>query len=267
MREQTSEVSLRGVARNVLHFAGLLRPVQRQLGAYHRAREKSSTARLYRQFVRPGDLCFDIGANIGDVSQMMLDLGARVVAVEPQQENVHVLERRFQRKSKIALVPKAVGAAPGTANLMVCSESDCSSLSPDFVAAVTQSGRLKTDSYAWREERTVELTTLDELIATYGAPAFVKIDVEGFEAEVLRGCSQRLRALSFEFTPERFDPAHQCIERLQSLGTVSFNYTVGRTGRLMLREWIDGRNLAHHLGRTDFGIFLGPPGDIYAKFA
>ena len=46
---------------------------------------------FYRQFVGPGDLAFDIGAHLGDRVQAWVDLGARVVAVEPQPHLVAVL--------------------------------------------------------------------------------------------------------------------------------------------------------------------------------
>src|SRR5689334_4646326 len=40
--------------------------------------------RFYRQFVGPGDLVFDVGANVGHVTKVFLRAGARVVAIEPQ---------------------------------------------------------------------------------------------------------------------------------------------------------------------------------------
>jgi hypothetical protein len=70
---------------------------------------------------------------VGDVSELMLNLGVRVLAVEPQIESFHVLENRFSGNPSITLVPKAIGAEIGLAQLMVCTESDCSTLSPDLI--------------------------------------------------------------------------------------------------------------------------------------
>ena len=53
--------------------------------------------RFYGALVRPGDLCFDIGAHLGDRTAHFLTLGARVVAVEPQPQLMALLRRRFGR--------------------------------------------------------------------------------------------------------------------------------------------------------------------------
>ena len=80
------------------------------------------------------------------------------------------------------------------------------------------------------------MTTLDALIARHGAPAFAKIDVEGFEAEVLPGLTQAVPALSFEFTTIQRDVALACLERCQALGYVRYNAALGESQELGARE-------------------------------
>ena len=218
--------AIKDLTKKVLDKVGLLPPAQRVWYSAPESRESAGTGRLYRQFIAPGDLCFDIGANTGELSQVMLKLGAMVVAVEPQRESVEAMRKRFAGNSNLVLIAKAAGAEVGLGKLMVCGRSICTTLSPDYIEAVTESGRLSPELFRWDEVREVPITTLDELIREYGAPVFTKIDVEGFEAEVIRGCSQKLKLLSFEFTPECLDPALQCLEMLERLGTVEFNYTV-----------------------------------------
>jgi len=164
------------------------------------------------------------------------------------------------------LVPKGLAAGVGTVEFLVSDWSDCSSMSRDFVAAVLQSGRLKLQECKWGEVRQVPTATLDDLIAEYGLPAFVKIDVEGFEDEVLKGCSHRLRALSFEFTPERLQPALACVELLEKLGPVEFNYTYRWQKRLRFPAWVSGPELKQTLTTTRSRVALAPTGDVYARF-
>lgn len=162
-------------------------------------RQRRRMRDFYAGFIRPGDLCFDVGANLGDRTAVFLRLGARVVAVEPQARCRRRLLRRFGRNPRVVLVPRALGAQPGAAEMKVSEADTISSLSADWIARVQASGRFA--GYAWNQTERVEVTTLDALIREHGTPAFCKIDVEGFEAEVLKGLSAPLRAVSFEFTP------------------------------------------------------------------
>jgi FkbM family methyltransferase len=257
--------SLKKVATPMLGAVGLLPAAKHAWARRCEKRELRDIARLYRGFISPGDLCFDVGANLGNVSQIMLQLGARVVAIEPQDENVQVLRAKFSANPNFVMIPKAVASKVGSAEMLVCESSDCTSMSPEFVAAVTQSGRLN-NGYRWNEVRQVATTTLDELMREYGVPTFTKIDVEGFEDEVIMGCSRSLKALSLEFTPERLQPALTSIEALERLGAVEFNYSVGRDHKLESKRWISGKEIAKKLREMSFVIVNGPGGDLYARF-
>jgi FkbM family methyltransferase len=152
------------------------------------ASRDAARADLYKHFTRPGDLVFDIGANCGEVVNVLLGLGCRVVAVEPQPEVARLIDARAE------VVVAAVGATEGTAAFYaVPSNPYLSTLRPDIRDTVAA-----TNASWAAETREVKVTTLDALIGRFGVPVFCKVDVEGFEVEVLRGLSTPLRAMSLE---------------------------------------------------------------------
>ena len=176
------------------------RATLRSLRIYYGDRERAAAMdRLYGQFVSSGDLVFDVGAHVGDRIASFRRLGARVVAVEPQRAMVRALRLLYGRDQAVTIEPVAVGGQAGRARMMINSDNPTvSTVSPAFVAAAE--GAPGWETQRWSEFAEVEVTTLDTLIARHGVPAFIKIDVEGFEAEALSGLSRAVPALSFEFT-------------------------------------------------------------------
>src|SRR5690348_14843897 len=95
-----------------------LRGVMRSLRIYYGDRVRQTAMdRLYRQFVRPDDLVFDIGAHVGDRVAAFRRLGARVVAVEPQPALLRALRLLYRRDDAVAIEPVAVGRSAGTVAL------------------------------------------------------------------------------------------------------------------------------------------------------
>jgi len=218
---------------------------------------------FYSKFISPGDLCLDIGANIGNRTEILLDLGAQVIAVEPQISCAKILKRRFSKDPKVTIVQKGLASSEGYQNLWLCNETTTrSTMSDDWILAVDKSKRFKISS--WGKKIAVPVTTLDRLISEYGTPKFCKIDVEGFEYEVLRGLSQRIEIISFEFTyPEFFEDALKCMQHLISLGKVRFNISIGESMQMLNDEWVSAykieQQIALRMSELEFG-------DIYAHF-
>lgn len=222
-----------------------------------------SAMEFYGQFVSRGSLCFDIGANIGNRSKIFLRLGATVIAVEPQPDCVELLRAACGAHDRLKVVEKALGETAGEATMMVNTVRSISSMSPDWIRAVQESHRFD-DGQKWAMERTVPVTTLDALIAEHGRPDFLKIDVEGYEYEVIKGLSQPVRALSIEFTPEVIESTVRCLEHLERLGAIRLNYATGENLQLLLDHWVERSEMIEILRElaADNTLF----GDVYVRF-
>jgi FkbM family methyltransferase len=177
---------------------------------------------FYRQFLRPGNLCFDIGANIGNRTRVFLQLGANVVAIEPQSECVKMLKLRFGKK--ITIVAKALGREEKDGVIYIGESSAISSLSTEWITNVSQ---VRFKGKRWNRQEPVTITTLDRLIDQYGLPQFCKIDVEGYEEEVLKGLSKKIPYLSLEYAlPDKNAGIVSCLSILSSSGQFECNYTI-----------------------------------------
>ena len=169
----------------------------------------------------------------------------------------------YGRSADVAIEAVAVGRAVGTASMMINADNPTvSTASPAFVSAARDAPGWETQR--WTGSVAVPVTTLDALIGKHGAPAFIKIDVEGFEAEALQGLSRAVKALSFEFTTIQRDVALACIERCIALGYTRFNAALGESQAFVRADWVGGEEIARWLSGLPHAANSG---DIYAALA
>lgn len=215
---------------------------------------------LNARFCKEGALVFDIGAHVGDRTAGFRRLGARVVAVEPQPAAMRALRLMFRRDSGVTLVPAAVGAAGGRVPLHLNTRNPTvSTVSSDLIEAAR--GAAGWEQEVWDRVIEVPMLTLDALVAQHGVPDFIKIDVEGHEAEVIAGLSHPVPALSFEFTTIQRDGAHAALDRVASLGDYVFNVSIGEAHAFELPEWTTAGGMAAYLRDVPFDLNSG---DVYA---
>jgi FkbM family methyltransferase len=240
------------------------RGVVRSLRIYYGSRERrAAMERLYRRFVKPGDLVFDVGAHVGDRVAAFRRLGARVVAVEPQPALRTTLKLLHGWNRAVIIEPVALGSAEGTVALKLNLDNPTvSTASADFIRAAA--GAPGWEGQAWTTSVTVPMTTLDALIARHGIPAFIKIDVEGLEAEVLAGLSRPVAALSFEFTTIQRSVAAAAIDRCVALGYASFNAALGESQTLTHEAWLSAPQIAQWIASLPDAANSG---DVYARLA
>jgi len=238
-----------------------VRSVIRSLRIYYGDRSRAPAMdRLYGQFVQRGDLVFDVGAHVGDRIASFRRLGARVIAVEPQPAFARLLWLIYGRSRDVAIEPVAIGRETGSTRIMINPNNPTvSTASQDFISAARDAPGWETQR--WTSSLVVPVTTLDTLIARHGVPSFIKIDIEGFEAEALKGLSQPVKALSFEFTTIQRAIALACIDRCVALGLIRFNAALGESQTFAHADWIDRVAIRRWLTELPHDANSG---DIYA---
>jgi FkbM family methyltransferase len=257
---------VREIGQYIAQKAGISGParfVYRNLFDATGQKRRDSLRSFYQQIVNSGDLVFDIGANVGAYAEIFASLGAQVVAVEPLPENVLILESCENRK-RIRVVQAAAGSQIGTGKIRRAKSKEMASMSREWIDASRESPRLKTIEHTWADEIEVPITTLDSLSQTYGAPDFIKIDVEGYEDCVLDGLSAQPRMVSFEFNPEVIQIAQRCLEKPVFNPASECNFIVGEPDRFILGAWTNIGSVLSEivaLHPNSFGdIFIRRPG-------
>ena len=238
-----------------------LATLRRSLDVYYGdAARDAAMDKLYAQFVKPGALAFDIGSHVGDRIGSFRRCGARVVALEPQPLCARVVRAIYADDGDVHLVESACGPKAGHLTLHINSANPTvTTASTELVKAADGAGGW--EGQMWDQKIEVPVTTLDALIGAHGMPDFVKIDVEGFEADVLAGLSRPVPALSFEFTTIQRDVAHACLDRLSQLGPYRFDVALGESQVFELGRWVDTAEMRRTIDALPHSANSG---DVYA---
>lgn len=219
---------------------------------------KHRSKKFYAKLIQPGDLVFDVGANIGNRSETFLKLGAKVIAFEPQMKCVEKLQKRFANNANIIIEKTGLADQNGEIKLAISSDSSViASMSDKWI----HEGRFAKNN-EWNQYELVNVTTLDQMILKHGVPSFCKIDVEGFELNVLKGLSKPINYISIEFTKEFFADAVACIEIVNRISPVEINFSIGETMRFQNSEFISADTCIRQIESIKDDTLWG---DIYIK--
>ncbi len=199
-----------------------------------RRKRDAALRRLLAEFINPGDLVFDVGANKGLYTELFLSMEARqVIAVEP---NVKFAKKFYH--PKVRYISAALGSHNHNAPFYIGEVDGLSSLSKEYKSLPRYS------AFKWKEPINIFVTTLDNLMHDYGVPDFIKIDTEGYEREVFAGMSFAPKALLFEFIPEDIENIEKCTHKLDTLGSYQYTYTIGLEPDMQFEmEWNTARVL------------------------
>lgn len=197
---------------------------------------------------RPGDIIFDVGANHGHKTDVFLRMGARVLAVEPDEVNQQILKRKFLwlrlPKKSVIVIGQALDEDCSTRTMWLDAPGSAkNTLSRKWVDTLRTDDKRFGAKLEFTGQKSVETTTLDRLIEQHGPPAFIKIDVEGYEPNVLRGLSRPVPCVSFEVNLPEFEPEGlECITLLDRLDPQGqFNLAVDCREGLRLPKWLGTR--------------------------
>ncbi len=230
---------------------------------YWKPFNRSRLKKFYAQFIKANDLCFDIGAHLGNRTDAWNLLSAKIVALEPQPKCMAYMKKRFRNKSNIILLEKAVGRIAGKTSFFVSEMTPTISTMSDEKWRSTIAGDTSYE-ISWDKEIEVDVVTLDQLIEKYGIPKFCKIDVENFEIEVLEGLSAPIPALSVEYYTSNIENTIKCIDQLESLATYEYNWTHAEKQIFNSKDWMTAEQM-----KTVFLNYNEPglSGDFYARIA
>lgn len=171
---------------------------------------------------------------MGERTDCFLQLGAKIIVVEPQNSCYTMLEKKYHNQPKVEVLKRAVGSTERDDILMICDETDeCSTLSKEFVATYSNVSGLN-----WATTEQVKVVTLDALCQQYGIPKYCKIDVEGYESEVFMGLNIPIEWITFEFNRPLLNDTIKSLEVLSAIGNYQCNYIKYEFMKLALPEWM-----------------------------
>lgn len=226
-------------------------------------KEQQIEPNFYRNFLNShpskNNLIFDVGANMGHKSIIFSRLAKKVVAFEPSEKLYTFLKNRFI-KSNVQLYNYALGSSVSELDFYLVENNEAyNSLNKKHIKTTTAYRGIATLETVKRQKIKVEV--VENFIIKYGVPKYIKIDVEGYEYEVLKGLKTLVPLLSFEANlPEFLEESINSINYLDRLSLNRYNYNFANSNFFLNEEFISKEPAINFLKNTQLEYV-----EIYVK--
>jgi FkbM family methyltransferase len=217
---------------------------------------------ILKTILKEKDLIFDVGCNVGVKTKEYLNEKTKVVCFEPQARCVEYLLSYFKNNENVVIEPIGLDDKIGESIIYEASHNTISSMSEEFIETVKKE-RFK--DYQWTNKIIIKTDTLDNMIIKHGTPTYIKIDVEGYELNVLQGLTTPVDIISIEYTPELKNSTLKCIDYVDKLnnGKSLFNYGYREDKEFKFNEWVCKDDITKYI--TSITDYVFEFGDIYIK--
>jgi FkbM family methyltransferase len=177
------------------------------------------------QDVKGKKIIFDVGANKGEKSRVFSEIADSVIAFEPSTNLYNVLSIIF-KNSNVQIMNCALGSEKTSLTYYEIEGKDgYNSLSEKHIDAIRSKEILNPKDTITSSN--VQVETLDSYISKYGTPQYIKIDVEGYEYEVIKGLKTPITLLSFEINLPHFrEETINCINYLSELSNNQYKFNI-----------------------------------------
>lgn len=160
--------------------------------------------------IRPGDIVIEAGANVGEFTRMAAANAKAVMAFEPDTTALAALRKNISALTNVEVHAAGLGDQDRTMTFFISTDdADSSIVEPETYTSSTQ----------------IEVRTVSNVMAERGLSrvGFLKVEAEGFEPEILRGCGARLKdidQIAVDCSPERGgeSPIEECDAMLKAAG-------------------------------------------------
>jgi FkbM family methyltransferase len=205
---------------------------------------------FYSSFLKSANLIFDIGAYDGHKTAAFLSLSKKIVCCEPDEENARLLRIRFRRQhARVFVEQVAIAENTGTRSYYIHHPGSAfNTISARWKNILeADDGKKWNENIHFTDKRDILCSTLDLMIAKWGQPDFIKIDVEGAELSVFKGLSVAVKAVSFEsLWPEYREQMWECMQILARLDN-NYRFNIAVDEKLVMPEFVTASSIVEFL--------------------